>query len=108
MSSQPKFAAIETVSLVTTAEATLVAAVAGKKIRVLSMVLDATGATSFTMLSDTGGTALTGTIATVTTVATVWPFSPYGWFETVSGELLSLLNTGVTSFFSGVLVYAEI
>ena len=85
---------------------TLVAAVAGKKIRVLGFFLvSAAGAVTARFESDADGTALTGQMTMSATGSTVAPgFNPLGWFETVAGELLNLeLSAGVS--LDGALTY---
>jgi hypothetical protein len=84
---------------------TLVAAVAGKKIRVLGFFLVAAGAVTARFESDADGTALSGQM----TLAAGDPFvasgyNPLGWFETVAGELLNLELGGAVSV-DGALTY---
>lgn len=107
----PKFAAISL-----TATGTIVAAVAGKKIRVLALALTfdtLTGDETYIFKSGAGGTALTGALGDASGVGPavvpfLLPFSPVGWFETVAGELLELALTGTTPFVNGCLVYVEV
>jgi hypothetical protein len=106
----PKFAVIN--KIVT---GTVVAAVAGKKIRVLSlfMTIDVlTGDEEYTFKSGAAGSALTGTIGAAGGAGTMIPisygFSPVGHFETVAGELLELKVAGTTPFAEGSLVYVEV
>ncbi len=98
----PKFAKIDLA-----ATGTLVAAVAGKKIRVLALQMAAAGAVTVQAKSAAGGTALTGAISLATGVAHVLPFNPVGWFETVAAELLELALGGAVQV-SGSLVYVEV
>jgi hypothetical protein len=99
-----KRVAVDTAS----ADTTLVAAVTGKKIRVLACVLSMSG-TSVTIRfeSGTGGTALTGQMTPAQGGGFVMPFNPVGWFETASGDLLNLELGGAQSV-DGVLVYVEV
>lgn len=106
----PKFAVINLA-----ATGTLVAAVASKKIRVLSlnMTIDIlTGDETYTFNSGAGGTAITGALGDASGAgAVVWvnyPFSPLGHFETASGSLLELAIAGTTPFADGSLVYVEV
>lgn len=92
-----------------TANETLVAAVTGKKIRVLAAAITGSGAAAVRFESTSGGTALTPVIQA--SIASnignvVLPFNEHGWFETVAGELLNLERTGVGT--SGVaILYVE-
>ena len=106
----PKFAVIDL-----TATGTLVAAVVGKQIRVLSllMVVDNTTANeSYIFKSDAAGTVLTGPFAGLSTAAThvmiEYGFSSIGHFQTISGELLELSLAGTTPIARGSLVYVEV
>lgn len=106
----PKFAKISL-----TATGTLVAAVSGKKIRVLSLMMtidNLTGDETYTFKSGAAGTALTGTIGDASGAGTPIPveysFSPLGHFETVAGALLELSIAGTTPFAQGSLVYVEL
>ncbi len=106
----PKFAKIDV-----TATATIVAAVAGKKIRVLALVMTLdlqTGDEEYTFKSGAAGTALTGTLAGSTAAAANYPieysFCPVGHFETASGSLLELSIAGTTPEANGSLVYIEV
>lgn len=84
---------------------TLVAAVAGKKIRVLQCFLIMTGtAVTIRFESAAGGTALTGQMQPTQGGGFVLPFSPVGWFETLEGQLLNLELSGAQSV-DGVLKY---
>jgi hypothetical protein len=84
---------------------TIIAAVAGKKIRVLGFFLVAAGAVNARFESDTGGTALTGVMTLAAAGDGVSSgFSPAGWFETVAGELLNLELSGAVSV-DGALTY---
>lgn len=76
---------------------TLVAAVTGKKIRVLQFVIVSAGSVTVRFESGASGTALTGqmTLATGGGVSSGW--NPAGHFETVAGALLNLeLSAGVS------------
>ncbi len=86
----------------------LVAAVTGKKIRVLSLSLRL--ATAQTLKFQSGGsTDLTGvmTTAPATGAALDWPFNVGGWIETVAGEKLNLVE-GSSVQASGCLSYIEV
>ena len=87
---------------------TLVAAVTAKKIRVLSVVLVASGgANTVAFESDAAGTALTGDMDIAADGQLVLPLNGFGWFETVAGELLNLELANATAV-AGALVYEEI
>jgi hypothetical protein len=102
----PKFASVSAAS---NGNNTLVAAVTGKKIRVLSMHLTMSGTTvTWAFQTAAGGTALTGTMGPIAQGQTVvWPFNPLGHFETVAGQLLNLSLSGAQTV-AGSLVYVEV
>lgn len=84
---------------------TLVAAVAGKKIRVLSYTILVTAAASAKFQSDTS-TDLTGAMPFPDTGGAVNAYNPSGLFETAAGGLLNL-NLSASSAY-GHLTYQEI
>lgn len=100
----PKFAIIDAA---TSGDNTLVAAVASKKIRVLSLYLVAAGSVNVRFESGAGGTALSGQMNLVVNTGFVLPFNPLGWFETASNTLLNLELSGAVSV-DGGLVYVEV
>lgn len=83
---------------------TLVAAVSGKRIRVLSLFLVASGAVTVAFESGASGTALTGDMNVGANGNVTMPFNPEGWFQTVAGELLNMELGGATSV-DGCLTY---
>lgn len=84
---------------------TLVAAVTGKKIRVLSLVLSAAGAVNVRLESGAGGTALTGVMVMAAAGdQIVLPFNPLGWVETAAAALLNLELSGAVAV-TGVVNY---
>jgi hypothetical protein len=84
---------------------TLVAAVAGRQIRVLGFALVATGgANTVRFESGAGGTALTGQMDLGADGQLVPGFSPTGWFQTAAGALLNLELSAATAV-AGWLVY---
>ena len=87
---------------------TLVAAVTGKKIRVLAAFLTMTG-TAVTIRFEDGadGTALTGQMGPAAGQTIVLPFNPVGWFETSAATLLNL-ELGGSQSVDGSLVYIEV
>lgn len=91
-------------------DASIVAAVAGKKIRVMQ-VFALAGATATTLVFNSkpagAGVAISPTMANGINGGEVLPFSPMGWFETVAGEGLTV-TTGAGST-TGILVgYVEV
>ena len=105
----PKFAVINL-----TATGTIVAAVSGKKIRVLSLLMTIntlTGDETYIFKSGAGGTALTGGLGDADAASAVlvieYSFSPLGHFETASGSLLEL-SLAATAEADGSLVYVEV
>lgn len=100
--SEPQYAAI---AAATGGNNTLVAAVTGKSIRVIGVVLVASGgANTVRFESDADGTALTGQMDLAADGQLVSGYNPAGWFETVAGELLNLELANATAV-AGYLVY---
>lgn len=87
---------------------TLVAAVTGKKIRVLALFATMTG-TAVTIRFEDGadGTALTGQMGPTAGQTIVLPFNPVGWFETSAATLLNM-ELGGSQSVDGALVYIEV
>lgn len=86
---------------------TLVAAVAGKKIRVHSLALIAAGTVNVRLEDGASGTALTGQMNLVSNVGFVLPHNPQGWCETSSNTLLNLELSAAISV-DGLLTYTEV
>lgn len=86
---------------------TLVAAVTGKKIRVLAFAMVSGGIVTATFQTAAGGTALTGAIPMAANTQVTAPYSPDGHFETAASALLNLSLGGAVQV-SGWLVYQEI
>jgi hypothetical protein len=97
----PKFA---TIAL--SATGTVVAAVTSKKIRVLAVQLISNGTVNAKWQSSTTSD-LTGLAYLVANAGYVLPFNPCGWFETVSGELLTL-SLSASIAVGGSIVYVEV
>lgn len=88
----------------------IIAAVAGKKIRVLSVDLDcAATATIFTFNSKPAGAgaAIAGPFNEAVSEGKSLGYNPHGWFETVAGEGLSA-TTGSGSNTTVQLTYVEV
>ena len=100
----PKFAAID---VAVSGDNTLVAAVASKKVRVLSAFLVSAGTVTTRFESGAAGTALTGQMNLVANTGFVLPFNPVGWFETGVNTLLNLELSAAVSV-DGSLVYVEV
>jgi hypothetical protein len=100
----PKFAAI---SASGSGNNTLVAAVTGKKIRVLAMALVANGAVNAKLQSGAGGTDITGLFYLAANGGFVLPYNKVGWCETVASVLLNLNLSGAVAV-GGCLVYVEV
>jgi len=82
----------------------LVAAVAGKKIRVLSCMMIASGIVSARFESSAGGTALTGRMPLIANSGFTANYNSAGWFETAAGQALNLELTDAIAV-NGVLNY---
>ena len=94
---------IQYASISTSASADLVAAVAGKRIRVLDIVLVAAGAVT-AQLQSNATTNLTGAMSLITGVPLGFSASQFGLFQTGVGEKLNLVLGGAVQI-SGFLVY---
>lgn len=86
----------------TVATHTLVAAVTGKKIRVLSAVLTTVDGLNLTFKS--GSTTISPNIAAA---GAILPHNPHGWFETAAGEALGFAIDAAESTSVGV-TYVEV
>lgn len=86
---------------------TLVAAVADKKIRVMSLAVQATVAVGFRLEDGAAGTALTGVMEIPTSAPLVLPHNPSGWCETTAATLLNMELDAATQV-SGLLTYVEV
>lgn len=100
----PKFAVIDDA---VSGNNTIVIAVSGKKIRVLSLTMIATGDVLARFEDGAGGTALTGQMDLTTNSGMSVAFSPVGHFETSSNTLLNLELDGAVSV-DGFLTYIEV
>jgi hypothetical protein len=85
------------------ASADLIAAVTGKKIRVLALAANYASSTTLKLQSG-GSTGLTGAM---TGTSFVWPWNPAGWVQTASGEKLNAVM-GSSVQLSGTIVYVEV
>lgn len=98
------------VSAALSGDNTIVAAVAGKKIRVLALDVSAAGAVNAKLRSDVGagGVDITG-LHYFAAAGAGWQMDTlgYGWCETDAGEALNLNLSGAVAV-GGVLVYAEV
>lgn len=99
-----KFAVIDSASA---GDNTIVAAVTGKKIVVLSYALVSAGATTARFESGAGGTALTGQMTLAASTVLSCGFNEAGWFETAAGALLNLELSAAVSV-DGHLSYIEV
>lgn len=88
------------------ATGTVVPAVAGKKIRVISFVVSLNAAINVKWQSN-GVTDLTGFLHFDVKGGAVFPYNPHGWFETAVGQPLTLFLSGASST-GGIVNYVEI
>jgi len=91
----------------TNGNVTLVAAVTGKKIRVISLCISLTGNGTLAIQSGAGGTALTGTMPLLGSTPLVLQENPSGWFETAASTLLNA-SVATSTATNGHLSYIEI
>lgn len=106
ISSNPiKFAAVDAA---TSGDNELVAAVTGRKIRVIAGSLTMTGtAVTIRFESGAGGTALTGQMTPTQGSTISLPYSPVGHFQTAISAALNLELGGAQSV-DGWIVYQEV
>ena len=92
----------------TNGDNTIVSAVAGKKIRVVSLFFICAGTTTVRFESGAGGNALTGVMAFTAQTGMVLPHNEDGWFnDTATGDFLNMeLNAAVSV--QGALRYIEV
>ncbi|MGE4163874.1 MAG: hypothetical protein AB7G23_19270 [Vicinamibacterales bacterium] len=102
--SDPQFAAIAAAA---SGNNTLVAAVTGKRIRVLGFVLVGAGAVTAKFQSGAGGTDLTGAMTMAAASVVAVPPNEPGCFETAVGALLNL-NLSAAVSVAGLLVYRTV
>lgn len=100
----PKFAAI---SGAASGNNTILGAVTGKKIRVVSMFFVCNAAVTVKFKSAEGGSDLTGAMSFAANGGISLPFNPVGWFETAAGELLNMVLGGAQQV-SGGFTYIEV
>lgn len=91
---------------------TLLAAVTGKKIRVLSLALIGAAAVNLYFTSAAAGAVIFGGSTNKIAIAAagdgfVLPLNEHGWFETVAGELLNMNLSGAVVV-SGGFTYIEV
>jgi hypothetical protein len=80
---------------------------AGKRIRVLSCFLVASGTVVARFEGGAGGTALTGQMNLTTNSGFTLPYNPAGWFQTADNTLLNLELSAAVSV-DGCLTYVEV
>jgi hypothetical protein len=98
----PKFASISHAS---SGDNAIVAAVAGKRIRVLSYAIVGAGAVSAKFRS--GTTDITGAMAFGANGGIAMPFNPVGYFETAAGAALNVNLSGAVAV-AGHVTYIEV
>ena len=99
-----KYAVIDNAS---SGDNTIVAAVTGKKIRVLAYMYVCAGTVTVRFESGASGDALTGQKSWIANTGACANFNPAGWFETEEGELLNMELSAAISV-DGHLTYIEI
>lgn len=87
-------------------DASLIAAVASKRIRVLGLVVDTAG-TATTSVFQSDATAISGVFNQAISETVVLPTSPLGYFQTAAGEALKV-TTGAGSTTDYTIVYVEV
>lgn len=103
-----KFLTFTTGSLSSSGEV-IVAAVAGKKLRVLAFVVSTTAAGTAYQLRSGAATAIATWRGNSTLSPAEFSYCPVGWCETTAGAALELHElSGVASVLQGHLVYVEV
>lgn len=95
------------VSIAAATTTTVVAAVAGKKIRILALYLVAGGAVNINWQSHTTTSNGDAALDIAANSGIVLNFNPVGWFDTTSGEALDIV-TSAASQLSGRIVYVAV
>lgn len=99
------------IAVASSGDNTLVAAVSGKRIRVLAIFVLAAAAVNLYFTSAAAGTVIFGGSTNKINLAANGGFvlseAPDGWFETVAGEALVLNLSGAVAV-SGGLIYQEL
>tara|TARA_R110000803_G_scaffold205530_3_gene272272 strand:+ start:8832 stop:9176 length:345 start_codon:yes stop_codon:yes gene_type:complete len=95
------------ISAASSGDNTLIAAVALKKFKVVSVFLIAAGAVTVRFEDGAGGTALTGVMSVGANGGFVLPYNPDGWFETATVNTLLNMELGGAVQVSGVMRYVE-
>jgi len=95
------------ISIASATTTTLVALVATKKIRVLSMYLISTGANTVNLQSHVTTSNSDGLPGYAANGGIVLPFNPIGWFDTTAGEALDMVTSG-SGQVSGQLSYVAV
>lgn len=96
-----------TISVSSSGDNTIVAAVPTKRIAVLQCVLSSNGTVNVKFQSGAGGTDLSGPIYLIAGGDFEFSSSKMAWFMTVPGELLNLSLSGGVGV-GGVLSYVEV
>jgi hypothetical protein len=99
-----KFAKIDTA---TSGNNTIVAAVSGRKIRVVAACVHAAGNVTVKFQSGASGTDLTGAMTVTATGPIQLMYCQFGHFETAAGSLLNMVLGGVVQV-SGWVAYVEV
>lgn len=104
-----RYASVDVASLGAGANQTVVAAVAGKKIRVLAWSISCATTASVKLTSGAGGATIFATSQVNATVPNVYPYSPVGWCETAAGQALVVNNPTAGAIGFGLQVaYVEV
>ncbi len=93
------------ISVATPGATTIVAAVPGKIIRVISLYMVVGGAVNINWQSHTTTSDSDGVQDFATNGGIVLPFNPIGWFDTVAGEALDIVTSNGSQV-GGNLTYA--
>lgn len=100
----PKFARVTSAA---GGDVTAIAAVTGKKLRLLGLVLSAPGGANSVRIESSTTSRLIEQIDLADNETVVLPFTPIGWGETVAGELMNLEISAAT-LVTAAIVYVEV
>ena len=97
---------VKTAKVSLAATGTIVAAVVGKKIRVLALAVTGEVDAAVTFNLESATTDISGVMSMVAGTPLVLPYNPAGWCDTVAGEKLDA--TIATGKLYGTITYQEI
>lgn len=86
------------------AAANVVAAITGKRIRIVSGTLSGIPGAAIGAVAFTGGAVGSASIVVGPAINVIWPYNPAGWYETTTGAALQMAGAGGGGCFSGTYI----